>query len=138
LEGNLLEVECADESRSSRVRPVEVSDELVGVDVRGRFPRVVFCPKALPLDQVLESTSVDSAVEDLFNFPVFLLAYDDRVWWWLCAAIRDGIQRRGRQLDHIEDWVESLHRPRETNPIGVGVDLLLHWVRAEALMGQLP
>lgn len=59
LEWDAAEVQCSDKSRGSWVCPIEIRDEFVRLYIVGRLPGVVFRPKALPLDQVLESTSVD-------------------------------------------------------------------------------
>jgi len=61
-EWNGVECKGSDVSRSTGVFAVEVVDEFWGMNVCGGFPGVVFASETLPLDEVLESPTVEAAV----------------------------------------------------------------------------
>ena len=62
---------------------MEVFDNLGSVcAVVGGFPSVISIAVALPLDQILELTSVEATVEDVFDLVFFFVVNHDWVWWW--------------------------------------------------------
>jgi len=62
-------------------------------DIRCILPGVVFKSETLPLDEVLETSSMSPAVKDFFNFPFLFSFFNDWSWWWSYMSSRNGVFR---------------------------------------------
>jgi hypothetical protein len=71
------------------------------------LPLVVTLVIALPLDQVLQAVVTHSAVQYSLDLILFLTVNESWGWGWCRLSARDGIRKRGGQLDHGEDGVEA-------------------------------
>jgi hypothetical protein len=60
----------------------------------------------LPLDQVLQAVVLHSAVQYSLDLILFLTVDKSWGWGWCRSWARDGIRKRGGQLNHGEDRVE--------------------------------
>ena len=65
-------------SYSGGVSFIKFCEELIGVDVRRRFPAVMCFGESFPPDKVLQLLPVSSDLEYLFHFPFWLSI--DKVW----------------------------------------------------------
>jgi hypothetical protein len=77
-ERNGLEFDTPDVSGSSRVIAVELRNQIRGMDIVPRFPRVVLNAKVLPFNQVPKLPVDHLAVQDLFYNPFLFTIYDIR------------------------------------------------------------
>jgi hypothetical protein len=71
------------------------------------FPLVITLVIALPLDQVLQAVVTHSAIQYRLDLILFLTVDESCGWGWCRSSARDGIRKRGGQLDHREDRVEA-------------------------------
>jgi len=81
-------------------------DKVWCLDIGGHLLRVVFSAEAFPLNQELEPPPVPATIQYLFHFPLWF-SVDNNGWWqgsWLPSWYQ--IIQSGRQLDHIEHWVQ--------------------------------
>jgi hypothetical protein len=62
----------------------------------------------LPLDQVFQAVVTHSAVQYSLDLILFLTVDESQGWGWCQSSARDGIRKRGGQLDHGEDGVEAV------------------------------
>ena len=74
----MVEEEVVYGTGCARVRTMEVSESVGGMEVCSRFPRVVANAIALPLDEVVEFSTHDPAVEDALDFELFVVINDLR------------------------------------------------------------
>ena len=96
----------SDTTWGSGVVSVEFRDFLGGIaDLVCILPGVAFCSVAFPLDQVLESPTVHSTVQDLFH--CILLFSVDEFWGRgrAYASAGDRVGRGGCQLYYVKDRV---------------------------------
>jgi len=106
---NVVELHASDVSRSPRVFAIELRYEFRSRDFGGRLPGIVFVAISLPLDEVLESSSVPMTVEYLFYFPLWF-SVDDYGWQVvLCFLACNRVVRSQSELYYIEHWMELLH-----------------------------
>jgi len=102
---------------------VEFCDFFGGIaDLVCILPGVAFCSVAFPFDQVLESPSVHSTVQDLFHC-VLLFSVDE--FWWrggTYASAGDWVGRGGCQLYYIKDRVQTFHRGWQGEAVGIRSD----------------
>jgi hypothetical protein len=71
------------------------------------LPLVITLVIALPLDQVLQAVVTHSAIQYCLNLILFPTVDESCGWGWCRSSARDGIRKRGGQLDHGEDRVEA-------------------------------
>jgi hypothetical protein len=71
------------------------------------FPLIVTLIITFPLDQVLQSVVMHTAVQYLLDLILFLTVDESCGWGWCRLSANDGIGRRWRQLDHREDRVKA-------------------------------
>jgi hypothetical protein len=71
---DVVEVGGADQSGGARVARVEIANASRGVDIGSGLPAVVFVAVSLPLDEILELVSEDTAIEDALDFIMFVFA----------------------------------------------------------------
>jgi hypothetical protein len=67
----------------------------------------------LEFDQVLQSVVTHVAVQDSFDLILFFAIDESCRWGWCRSSARDGIRKRGGQLDHREDGVKVAEVGRE-------------------------
>ena len=108
-EGNSVEEEAVYGTGCTRVQVMEVSESIGGMEVCSGFPRVVADAITLPLDEVVEFSMHDPAVEDALDFELFVVI-DDLGWRGRRRATTGkGIRRRERELDDGEDRMKATH-----------------------------
>jgi hypothetical protein len=83
------------------------------MDLCMHLPLVVTLVITLPLKQVLQAVITHPAVQ--YNLDLILLFTVDEScgWGWHGSLARDGIRKRGGQLDHGEDGVKAAEVGRE-------------------------
>jgi hypothetical protein len=81
------------------------------------LPLIVTLIIALPLDQVLQAVVPHSAVQYSFNLILFHTIDESWEWGWCRSSARDGIRKRGGQLDHGEDRVEAAEVGRQSEAV---------------------
>jgi hypothetical protein len=77
------------------------------------LPLIVTLVITLEFDQVLQSVVTHAAVQDSLNLILFLAVDESCRWGWRGSSARDGIRKRGGQLDHREDGVKAAEVGRE-------------------------
>jgi hypothetical protein len=77
------------------------------MDLCMHLPLIITLVITLPLDQVLQVVVTHSAVQHSLNLILFLTIDESWGWGWCRSSARDGIRKRGGQLDHGEDRVEA-------------------------------
>jgi hypothetical protein len=92
---------------------VKFFDESTGGDIRKGLPGVLRTWKTLPLDEILETTTVAMRVQDILDFVIFLIVFD--VQRRRCGG---KTRSEGRGSDEIEEGdvknvVELAHRGRK-------------------------
>jgi len=104
-----VELCASDVSQSSWVFAVELRCEFWHGDFRGRLPGVVFMAVSFPLDEILESSPMPTAVEYLLYF-LLRFSVDDYGRWvtFYFPACNWVIQGRSK-LHYVEHWMELLH-----------------------------
>jgi hypothetical protein len=70
------------------------------------LPLIVTLVITFPLDQILQSVVKHTAVQYSLDLILFLTVDESWGWGWRRLPARDGIRKRGGQLDHGKDWVE--------------------------------
>jgi hypothetical protein len=71
------------------------------------LPLVITLVIALPLDQVLQTVVTHSAIQYRLDLILLLTVDESWGWGWRRLSARDGIRKRGGQLDHGEDRVKA-------------------------------
>jgi hypothetical protein len=77
------------------------------------LPLIVTLVITLEFDQVLQSVVMHAAVQDSLNLILFFTIDESCRWGWCGLSARDGIGKRGGQLDHREDGVKAAEVGRE-------------------------
>jgi hypothetical protein len=77
------------------------------------LPLVITLIIALPLDQVLQAVVTHSAIQYHLDLILLLTVDESWGWGWRRLSARDGIRKRGGQLDHGEDGVKATEVGRE-------------------------
>jgi hypothetical protein len=77
------------------------------------LPLIVTLVITLELDQVFQSVVTHAAVQDSLDLILFLTVDESCGWGWRRSSARDGIRKRGGQLDHGEDGVKVAEVGRE-------------------------
>jgi hypothetical protein len=72
---------------------------------------------ALPLDQVLQAVLTHSAIQYHLNLILLFTVDKSCGWGWCRSSARDGIRKRGRQLDHRENGVKAVELGRESKAV---------------------
>jgi hypothetical protein len=107
-------------TRLARMAPVEFFDETAGGDVRKGFPRVLRIRKALPLDEVLETTIITFGVQNILDFEILLVVFD--VERGRCGRTTVGGERRrfdGIEEGNMENVVDVTHRGGQLELVGL-------------------
>jgi hypothetical protein len=71
------------------------------------LPLVITLVIALPLDQVLQAVVTHSAIQYRLNLILLFTVDECCGWGWRRSTARNGIRKRGGQLDHGEDGVKA-------------------------------
>jgi hypothetical protein len=71
------------------------------------LPLIVTLVITLPLDQILQAVVMHPAVQYSLDLILFLIVDESCGWGWCRLLARDGIRKRGTQLDHREDGVKA-------------------------------
>jgi hypothetical protein len=71
------------------------------------LPLIVTLVITLPLDQVLQVVVTHLAIQYCLDLILFLTIDESWRWGWCRLSARDGIRKRGGQLDHGEDRVKA-------------------------------
>jgi hypothetical protein len=77
------------------------------------LPLIVTLVITLELEQVFQSVVTHAAVQDSLDLILFLTVDESCGWGWHRSLARDGIRKRGGQLDHGEDGVKAVEVGRE-------------------------
>jgi hypothetical protein len=77
------------------------------------LPLIVTLIITLKFDQVLQSVVTHAAVQDSLDLILFFAIDKSCRWGWRGSSARDGIGKRGGQLDHGEDGVKAAEVGRE-------------------------
>jgi hypothetical protein len=72
------------------------------------LPLIVTLVIALPLGQVLQAVVTHLAIQYCLDLILLLTVDESWGWGWHRSLARDGIRKRGGQLDHGKDWVEAV------------------------------
>jgi hypothetical protein len=81
------------------------------------LPLIVTLVIALPLDQVLQAVIMHPAIQYRLDLILFLTIDESCGWGWCRSLARDGIRKRGGQLDHGEDSVKTAEVGRERKAV---------------------
>jgi hypothetical protein len=81
------------------------------------LPLVITLIIALPLDQVFQAIVMHSAIQYRLNLILLLTVDESCAWGWHGSSARDGIRKRGGQLDHGEDGVKAAEVGRESKAV---------------------
>src|SRR6267154_4521197 len=73
------------------------------------LPTVVFVAVALPLNEVLQSSTEHATVDYRFNFILLFSVDQNGIWRWVTPTSGDRVRRCSQQFDHWEDGVEAAH-----------------------------
>ena len=90
---------------------MEVGESVGGMEVCSGFPRVVTNAIALPLDEVMKLATHDPAVENVFDFELFVVIDNLGRRGRSRAATRKGIGGCKSELYDREDRVVTAHGP---------------------------
>ena len=96
---------------------MELGDSIGSVEVSGGFPRVFADAVALPLDEVVESATHNSAIKDTLDFELFMIIDDLRCRRGSRATTRERIGRHESKLYDREDGVVTAHGEGEFEPV---------------------
>ena len=113
----LEEVNGMDATSGSGILAVKIGYEIRSVYTVPRFPRVVFDPKTLPLDEEAKFSIDHPTVQDLLHYPLFLTIDNLRRGWGLSMATKYRVRWSRGQLDYIEHRMEPTHGRRESEPV---------------------
>jgi hypothetical protein len=72
------------------------------------LPLIITLVITLPLDRVLQVVGLHLAVEYSLDLILFLTIDKSWEWGWCRLSARDGIRKRGGQIDHREDGVKAV------------------------------
>jgi hypothetical protein len=100
-------------SRGTRVVSVEVREEIGGGDVPSGLPAVVADIVALPLDQVFDASVPHAAIQDFFDFEVFVTIDQLRGGWGARLSSWNGVRDVECKFRDREDSVEATERSWE-------------------------
>jgi len=104
-----VELRALDISQSSWVFAVELHCEFWRGDFRSGLPGVVFTAISFPLDEILKSSPMPTAVEYLLYFPLWF-SVNDYGWWVTFHSLACNWVVQGQsKLHYIEHWMELLH-----------------------------
>jgi hypothetical protein len=81
------------------------------------LPLIVTLIITLPLDQVLQAVVMHPAVQYSLDLILLFTVDESCGWGWHRSSARDGIRKRGRQLDHGEDRVKAAEVGRESKVV---------------------
>jgi hypothetical protein len=87
------------------------------MDLGMHFPLVITLVIALPLDQVFQVVVTHSAIQYCLDLILLLTVDKSCGWGWRGSLARDGIRKRGGQLDHREDGVKAAEVGRESKAV---------------------
>jgi len=104
-----VELCTPDVSWSSWVFAVELRCEFWCGDFGSGLPGVVFTAVSFPLDEVLESSSMPTAVKYLLYFPLWFSIDDYGQWVTFCFPACTWVVRGQSKLYYVEHWMELLH-----------------------------
>lgn len=115
---------------------MERIDKILGVDeILAWLPSSSRDRPPFPMDKVLELTTADAGVQDLFDF-IFFLVVDDDGRRRLLDTTRDVVGTHAHEKRDMEHRVDT-HGRRELEAVGGLADLLHYWKRAEAPVVEL-
>ena len=115
---------------------MEVGESIEGMEVCSGFPRVVADAVALPLDEVVELSTHDPAVENALDFELFVVIDDLGRRGRSRVATRKGIGGRESELYDQEDRVVTAHGEGELELVGSMADAQSDFERPGTSMGQ--
>jgi len=104
-----VELCVSDVSWSSWVFAVELCCEFWRGDFGDGLSGVVFMAVSFPLDEVLESAPMPTAVEYLLYFPLRFSVNDYGWWVTFCFPASDWVVQGRSKLHYVEHWMELLH-----------------------------
>jgi len=104
-----VKLRASDVSWSSWVFAVELCCEFWHRDFGSELPGVVFTAISFPLDEVLESSPMPTAVKYLLYFPLQFSVNDYGQWVTFCSPACDWVVQSQGKLHYIEHWMELLH-----------------------------
>jgi hypothetical protein len=81
------------------------------------LPLVVTLVITFPLDQVFQAVVTHSAIQYHLDLILLLTVDESCRWGWRRSLARDGIRKRGGQLDHWEDGVKAAEVGRESKAV---------------------
>jgi hypothetical protein len=81
------------------------------------LPLIVTLIITLELEQVFQSVVTHAAVQDSLDLILFLTVDESCGWGWRRSSARDGIRKRGGQLQHREDRVKAAEVGRESKVV---------------------
>jgi len=102
---NVVKLCVSDMSRSSGVFAMELHCEFWYGDFRSRLPEIVFTAISLPLNEVLESMTI----EYFLYFPLHFSINDYGQWVVLRYASYNQVIQDQSKLYYVEHWIELLH-----------------------------
>ena len=115
---------------------MEVSESVGGMEVCSRFPRVVADAIALPLDEVVEFATHNSAIKDPLDFELFVVIDDLGRRGRSRTTTREWIGRHGSELYDGEDGVVTVHGEGELELVGSMADARSDFEGPEASLGE--
>ena len=131
-----FEAKVVDQAGCTRVRAMKVSDSVRSVEVDGGFPRIVADAVALPLDEVMKLATHDPAVENVFDFELFVVIDDLGRRGGSRVMTGERIRRHKSELYDREDGVVTAHGEGEFKLVGSMADARCDFKGAETSMGE--
>ena len=115
---------------------MEGGDSIRGVEVSGGFPRVFANAVALPLDEVVEFVTHNSAIKDALDFKLFVVIDDLGRRGGSRTTTGEWIRRRECELDNGEDGMKATHGEGEFELVGSMTDARSDFEGSKTSMGE--
>jgi len=106
---DVVELHALDVSWSSWVFAIELRCEFWCGDFRGGLPGIMFTAIFFPLDEILESSPMPTAVKYLLYFPLCFSIDNYGQWVIFCFPACNWVVQGQSKLHYVEHWVELLH-----------------------------
>jgi hypothetical protein len=87
------------------------------------LPLVITLIITIPLGQILQAVVTHSAIQYHLNLILLLTVDESCGWGWHRLSAKDGIRKRGGQLDHGEDGVKAVEVGREGKAVCAMADI---------------
>ena len=115
---DVVELHVLDVSQSSWMFAMELRCEFWCRDFGSGLPGIVFMAVSFPLDEILESSPVPTAVKYLCYFPLCFSVNDYGQWVIFHFLACNRVVQSQSKLYYVEHWMELLHPVWQPQAIG--------------------